>query len=140
MPWNRLSQRLAQIGLIPFDVGGDGDCFFKSVSHQLYGITDFHTSIRMAGISYLHSHPELFIESLCEGSWANYLEQMSKLGTWCDHIIIQAVANALNCVIHITESNVNSSEATIISPVGQQRPEKTLFIGYINELQCLNCD
>lgn len=27
MRWNRLSQRLAQIGLIPFDVGGDGDCF-----------------------------------------------------------------------------------------------------------------
>ena len=49
-PWNCLSQRLAQIGLIPHDVGGSGDCFFKSVSHQLYGNTDRHVEICMAGI------------------------------------------------------------------------------------------
>ena len=40
---------------------------------------------------------------------------MSIPGTWCDHRIIQAVANAFNCVIHITESNANSLQATIIS-------------------------
>ena len=38
--WNCLSQRLAEIGLIPHDVGGYGDCFFKLVSHQLYGTAD----------------------------------------------------------------------------------------------------
>ena len=27
--------RLRAIGLVPFDCGGDGDCFFRSVSHQL---------------------------------------------------------------------------------------------------------
>ena len=76
MPWNRLSQKLVQIGLIPFDVGGDGDCFFKSVSHQLYGVAHFHTDIRMAGISYLRNHPELELETMCEDSWVNYLRQM----------------------------------------------------------------
>ena len=32
-----LRNRLRAIGLVPFDCGGDGDCFFRSVSHQLFG-------------------------------------------------------------------------------------------------------
>ena len=98
--WNCLSQRLAEIGLIPHDVGGYGDCFFKSVSHQLYGTADLHVEVRMAGISHLHNYPELYIESISDDT--------------------QAVANAFNCVIHITESNANSLQATIITPVLQQ--------------------
>lgn len=35
-----LSEILAQIGLKPQDVGGSGDCFFMSVSHQLCGIAE----------------------------------------------------------------------------------------------------
>lgn len=57
---------------------------------------------------------------------------MSKQGAWCDNIIIQAVANALNCIIHITESNLNSQESTVITPVVQQEGQETIFIGYIN--------
>ena len=54
-PWNCLRQRFSPIGLIPHDVGGSGDCFFKSVSHQLYGNADLHVKISMAGISHLHN-------------------------------------------------------------------------------------
>ena len=36
LPRNHLTERLAQSGLLPHDVGGSGDCFFKSVSHQLF--------------------------------------------------------------------------------------------------------
>ena len=64
----------------------------------------------------------------------NYIKQISIPGTWCDHLIIQAVANAFNCVIHITESNANSLQATIITPVLQQEIQQTIFIGYINDL------
>ena len=62
--WNCLSQRLAQIGLIPHDVGGSDDCFFKSVSHQLYGTADLHVEVRMARITHLHNYPELYIEMI----------------------------------------------------------------------------
>lgn len=59
---------------------------------------------------------------------------MSLPGTGCDHLIIQAVASALNCVIHIVDSNANSPQATIITPVVQQGTQQTIFIGYINHL------
>ena len=62
------------------------------------------------------------------------IKQMSVPGTWCDHLIIQAVANAFNYVIHITESNANSLQATIITPALQQEIQHAIFIGYINDL------
>ena len=59
---------------------------------------------------------------------------MSRPDTWCDNVIIQAVANALCCVIHITNSNITSAEATIISPVHPQGKQKLVFLAYINDL------
>ena len=41
-----LSFRLRKLGLRPLDVGGAGDCFFRAVSHQLYGDPSHHWYIR----------------------------------------------------------------------------------------------
>lgn len=38
---DHLSDKLKHISLMPYDVGGSGDCIFRSVSHQLYGTADF---------------------------------------------------------------------------------------------------
>ena len=119
---------------MPYDVGGNGDCFFKSVSHQLYKTADLHFEIRKAGIQHLNNHPEYFIESISDNNWQSYIQQMSTSGTWCDNIIIQAVSNAFNCIIHITESDINKPDGTVITPVLCQEQPKTIFIGYINEL------
>ena len=63
-------------------LGGSGDCFFKSVSHQLYATADLHVEVRMARISHLHNYPELYMESLSDDTWENYIKQMSIPGTW----------------------------------------------------------
>ena len=48
-----LNLRLLQLGLRPVDVGGDGDCFFRAVSHQLYGDPNHHLLIRTMKEQYL---------------------------------------------------------------------------------------
>ena len=87
------------------DVGGAGDCFFRVVSHQLYGEPNYHMNIRSIGVQYIRNSPERFIESNTDHSWFSYLACMSHQGTWADAIVIQAVAGALNLTIHIIESN-----------------------------------
>lgn len=52
-----LNGRLSCISLMPYDVGGSGECFFRSVSHQPYGTPEF----RMAGINHINSQPEICI-------------------------------------------------------------------------------
>ena len=64
-------------------------------------------------------------------SWDRYIKEMSKPGTWCDNIIMQAVANALFCTIHITDSSANAN-ATIIIPVKLPQMQRIVFLGYIN--------
>ena len=112
--WACLNDRFTRLSLVAYDVGGNGDCFFKSVSHQLYKTADFHFEIRKAGIQHLNNHPEYFIESISDNNWQSYIQQMSTSGTWCDNIIIQAVSNAFNCIIHITESDINKPDGTVI--------------------------
>ena len=50
-----LQSRLAQQGLSTLDVGGAGDCFFRAVSHQLYGEPSCHTNIRCVGVQYMRT-------------------------------------------------------------------------------------
>ena len=38
--------------------------FFPSVSHQLYGNSNSHLTIRSLGVRYLKDNPERFIESI----------------------------------------------------------------------------
>ena len=111
------------------DVGGSGDCFFKAISHQYYGTLDHHIAVRHADVSYLKQHPDLFIESVSENSWKSYLQRMATPGTWCDNIIIQAVANQLNCVIHIIESRLSCTQGSTTD-----QNAKVLFVGYIEDL------
>ena len=42
LPWTSLSDRLSHMSLMPHDVGGSGDCFFKAVSYQLCGTAHLH--------------------------------------------------------------------------------------------------
>ena len=77
-----LEQRLSHYQLTPFDVGGDSDCFFRAVSHQLYGDPERHLEIRTAGIAYLSDNPKRFIESNTDNSWMVYLNNMSIPATW----------------------------------------------------------
>ena len=83
-----LQSRLAQHGLRILDVGGAGDCFFRVVSHQLYGEPSYHMNVRSSGVQYMRNNPERFIESSTDHSWLWYLACMSQQGAWADAIVI----------------------------------------------------
>ena len=129
--------RLLRHNLRPLDVGGGGDCLYRSVSHQLYGNEGHHLDIRAEGVKYLREHPERFIESVVNTPWAQYLSDMSVQGTWADHfIIIQAVADALNLRINIIESDENFTEITLVEPANAIANPRSIYIyvGHIGHL------
>lgn len=130
--WNILVNKLASIGRVPFDcASSSSDCFFASMGHSLYSNADLHVQIRSAGITHMINHPELYIESVAYESREHYIQEMSKQGTWCDNIIIQAVANALSCTIHINDSDLNAINPTIITPLNSHQKQRIIFLGYI---------
>ena len=57
---NLMQSRLGELGLQSIDVGGAGDCFFRSLSHQLYGNSNHHMRKRTAGVQFIRDNPERF--------------------------------------------------------------------------------
>ena len=130
-----LQSRLAQQGLSTLDVGGAGDCFFRAVSHQLYGEPSYHMNIRCVGVQYMRTNPERFIDSIAGDSWARYLADMSQQGTWAEALVIQAVADAFHLTINIVETNERFAPHTVISPAAIPGHEPTVInIGHVDEL------
>ena len=88
-----MQSRLGELGLQSIDVGaGVGDCFFRSVSHQLCGNSNHHMRIRTAGVQFMRDNPERFIENNTKNK-IRYLNNMSIQGTWADALTIQTVAD-----------------------------------------------
>ena len=133
-----LEERLRLFELRPLDVGGASDCFFRAVSHQLYGDPSHHLDIRVAGIAYMRENPERFIESNTENTWLQYLNNMSMQGTWCDGMVIQAVADQLNLRIVITETHEHFGQYSIIRAVSSMQPPTDIYLGHIDEYHYLS--
>ena len=79
---NLMQSRLGELGLQSIDVDGAGDCFFRSVSHQLYGNSNHHMHIRTAGVQFMRDNPERFIESNTENSCVLTFFEAINCSTW----------------------------------------------------------
>lgn len=94
-----------------------GNCLFRSVAHQLYNGESRHFEIRISAVEYLQKNPDRLIESaVVDTSWLEYITNMSMEGTWGDHIVMQAIAEALNLRIHVVGSSENFAEITLVQP------------------------
>lgn len=60
-------------------------------------------------------------------------------GTWCDALIVQAVADCQNVAIHIIESHENFSGETLIEPhYLAQHPPTTIYLDHLDELHYIS--
>mgnify|MGYP001795976971 CR=1 FL=1 len=113
-----------------------GNCLFRAIAHQLYHDANRHLEIRGVGIQYLQNNPERFIESAVvdNTSWSEYISNMSLEGTWGDHIIMQAIAEAMNLKIHVIESSENLAEPTLVQTLNLSETTSSIYIGHIGEM------
>jgi len=128
--------RLRRYRLRALEVGGMGNCLFRAVAHQIYHDANHHLEIRRAGIQHLQNNPDRFIESAVvdNRSWSEYITNMSLEGTWGDHIIMQAIAEAMNLRIHIIESSENFAELTLVQTLNLSEASRSIYIGHIGEM------
>ena len=120
---------IGKLGLQSIDVGaGAGDCFLRSVSHQLYGNSNHHMCIRTAGVQFMRDNPERFIESNTRNSWLRYLNNMSIQGTWADALIMQTVADVFKVTTQIVESNQGFAPLTTVYPVQERNIHLQLLL------------
>ncbi|XP_078616534.1 uncharacterized protein LOC144884871 [Branchiostoma floridae x Branchiostoma japonicum] len=143
--YTRLAARVCELGLTFRDeVPGDGNCMFHAVSDQVLrteGRNITHLQLREQAVSYLrmnprNAHGDHLSDFLSNQTWMEYLETMSRDGTWGDHVVLQAMADMLGRDVFIV-SSVEAPEnfVTVLQPQPEAKPETAhpLLLGHYAE-------
>jgi hypothetical protein len=76
------------------DMDNDGNCLFRSVSHQIYGDPSFHDVVRAKCLDYMESEASFFSKFVIgdQMDFQTYIAKLRRDGEWGDHVEIQAMA------------------------------------------------
>jgi OTU domain-containing protein 5 len=72
-------------------VEGDGNCMFRSVSHQVYGTDTHHPMLRQATAAYMLAERAYFSGWVAD-DFGSYVARLSQNGTWGDDPELQALS------------------------------------------------
>ena len=105
----RFREELIQYGLTIIEVGGDGNCLFRSISDQLDGTQMNHKQYRKDAIDYMlqnRDNFEPFIED--DVPFDEYIDDMDKDGEWGGNLEIQALSmrHEFNAIVHQLDAPV----------------------------------
>jgi OTU domain-containing protein 5 len=80
---------LAAQGLVIHSVDGDGNCLFRSVSHQVYGTDMHHDLVRSKCMDYMEVNAAFFSQFVVGGMdcFHLYLEAKRTPGCWGDGML-----------------------------------------------------
>mgnify|MGYP000107824518 CR=1 FL=1 len=108
----------AENEIVVHDVAHDGNCFFHVIAENT-GLT--HQEIRAGAIEHILAHIENFEGFVGEAGINYYIDSMSKVNTWADHLIIQAVANQFGLHIEVLNDRDHSVMHNITPVFGEIR-------------------
>ena len=102
IPW------LLDTNLKLFEIGDDGNCLFRAMSHQLYGTEEYHDIIRKRCCDYIQlerNYFRMFIANI-KGTLniSDYLKNMRKDRIWGGNLELMAFAELYRKTIHVYRS------------------------------------
>ena len=106
--WSRYEEYIAMEGFKIYFVPGDGNCLFRSFTHQIDGDeTKFADYLNLA-VEYMRLNSAKFLESLRseeDGTWEEYLAKMEKNKEWGGYLEILALSHALEIQFWFFQEN-----------------------------------
>jgi hypothetical protein len=134
----RLQERLRQNGLTYLDVGAEGNCLFRCIAVYIFNDAERHQQVRRVFsffvpfsnfqdiVDYIQQNSGKYGEFLTE-EIDDYLDRLSRDGTWGDHFAIDAASNVYTAEFIIVESH----EAYEVTHVPVRRPRVTIYLAHI---------
>ncbi|EGC40280.1 hypothetical protein DICPUDRAFT_74144 [Dictyostelium purpureum] len=136
----RLNERIQLYGLmIRREIPGDGNCQMHSLSDQIYGDLDHSTLIRTVIVNWLRINGGFKLPNgatlsdfVYDSSWEEYCNNMSKNGTWGDHLTLVAAAEIFKINITII-SSVASQTGFFIEIKPKVKSNYYVLLSHISE-------
>ena len=137
-----LEKKLLLRNLRIVDVLGDSNCFFRALSHQLFGDAESHQIVRQAATDQVLRNPELYTESLINNDIQHFVLSLSKDREWADNHEIQAAADVFGVSIEIINSNSVSFAPVTVLPQGipQNLVNKRIILGHIDQVHFVSTE
>ena len=119
-------------------ISKDGNCLFRSVSHQLYGTSKLYHLIRTECVNYLRSEKNFFQGFIGSRtgtrSYQSYCRRMAQNKTWGGHPELQALSEIYNRPIEIYSEDLELSHSIFIAErmIGWQHEARPIRLSYHN--------
>ncbi|KAK3102347.1 hypothetical protein FSP39_010673 [Pinctada imbricata] len=129
-------------GLEIKDCSPRGNCMFLSIDDQLRINGDFRYdahSLRNLSVKYLEEHPTnpegTHLECFTDEPWNTYLQRMAQPYEWGDHLVLQALCEALqrNIITITVQSDDISSHHEFVPKYKDSIRNETLYLGHLGE-------
>ena len=116
------------------DDGGDGNCFFRAIAHQLCYNESHHEQLRLSVVKEVIGNPERYQDFGTE-RLDEYISSLSTKREWANKTAIQATANALGISIEIINDSAGIPSYTLIScEVDFITRHQYIILGYISNV------
>ncbi len=98
----QFKKHLEELGYFIREVGGDGNCLFRSVSEQMEGNENKYKEYREKCVNYIAEHKDEFAPFIVDDETIDeYIERMSKNTEWGGNLEIYALSKALEVNFYI---------------------------------------
>jgi len=129
-----LRQRLENFDLGEIVMGSDGNCQFRSVSHELFGSQEHHLYVRKKAVEYIElNRPDFQVFFDSESELEKFIQEMRQPKTWGDELTLKAIAESLNVSIHVMTSNKGFGGHFLeYNPAQSEISGRHAFLAYIS--------
>lgn len=90
----------------------DGNCMFRSLSHQLYGSDEYHIQLRHALLEQIQNNYKTYQPYWIEADqlggkvlFDEHLESLAKTGSWGTQVELQATSDRFNVEVFVCSPN-----------------------------------
>ncbi|EGC28943.1 hypothetical protein DICPUDRAFT_159545 [Dictyostelium purpureum] len=136
----RLKERIKLYSLmVRREIPGDGNCQIHSLSDQIYGDLCHSRLIRSNIAQWLRNNKDFKLPNgatlsnfVSEASWEDYCSNMSKNGTWGDHLTLVAAAELYKTNITII-SSVASQNSFFIEIKPRIKSDRNIILSHFSE-------
>jgi hypothetical protein len=98
-----LTRQLHELGLKMLDIDGDGNCMFRAISDQLFGVVDNHLEIRKKICEHILKNVDLY-QVFVEESFSGYCDRMGKPGVYGGNLELVAASRVFKVGIAIHQA------------------------------------
>ena len=117
---------LEKIGYFIREVGGDGNCLFRSVSDQMDNTEKNHKMYREMCLTYMKNNPDEFSPFIEDDeTFDKYLERMGEDGEWGGNLEIYALSKTLNANFYIY---IHKHPMYVVNNF--EKPKKNILLTY----------